>query len=188
MQQLSAALAAVGGKRTFNLDAACGHSGVCGAVFPPGRQPRRSSRMELTLRGLNWMKRAGLCLALAGLPLVACTADTTDPEAISPLGDDLKGGIPAEGQGKGKGKGRDKSDDGSAGGPASDDDAGVAEPGKGKDKDKDKDKTKKEKKPKDRDADVDESTDEPADGDEDVDVDEGADEDEGTDERAEASA
>jgi len=88
-----------------------------------------------------------LGLAIGLSPLASCASDATDPDSISDLSGELKGGVPNNA----KGKGRVKGDDGAAGGLASDD-AGVPDApgksdgkGKGQGKGQDKDKTKKEK-------------------------------------------
>jgi len=131
------------------------------------RSPARSAALGLF---------TALCLAAP-----ACTS-SVDPDSVSESGDELKGGIPANG--------KEKSNKGKHNGQASsvsmDDDAGVPGVGKGKGRGKDKVKKPKVKGPKagdtDQDASIDEDTDEEADEAVDEDADEGADED--TDEEA----
>jgi hypothetical protein len=123
---------------------------------------KKSSHLQYAVRSLT----LGVLVSL-GLATSACTSDV-DQGSVSESGDELKGGIPANGKVKSN-KGKHLGQAGSV--SVDDDDAGL--PGMGKGKGKDKDKVKKPKKVK---------ADKDAGADEDGDLDEGVDEDTAIDE------
>jgi hypothetical protein len=136
--------------------------------------------MKISYRIRELAQSASLTLVIAAG--AACTADTSDSQALDQATSDLKGGVPANSHGKGKNNGEAGAAGSIAGG---DQDAGVAE-GPGKSKKPKKDKATKahgnSASPSAGDADEDaaESSDESTDADESAD--ESADADDGADE------